>query len=276
MAGHDGTTVAESAGTSTVGKAIEVLDLVHTFGRPVRFKELEAVSRFPKPTLYRFVQTLTDFGMLNYDSDRNAYSLGLRLVRLAHAAWRHTMIGPVAQPHLAALAGRIGETVYLSRLDAGQCVCLDRGTPDDHAGVFLDDNRVYPSYCTAVGKAMLAFLSPGALKVVLTQQSFHPMTEATITDPDVLCGQLEQVRRQGYAIEDEEHMRGILAVGVPITSPSGKLLGGLGVHASDRRVDLAKLKSHVPEIQSAANDIARDVADWRFPESDNNNSTSGK
>ena len=73
-------------GDGTVGKAIKVLDLVASFGRPVRFSEVLQKSDFPKPTLYRFIQSLTNQNMLSYDADRQTYAPGLRLLRLAHAA----------------------------------------------------------------------------------------------------------------------------------------------------------------------------------------------
>ena len=72
----------------TVGKAVEVLDRVATFGRPVRFTELLDGSPFPKATLYRLLQTLTSQGMLAYDDDRQTYAPGLRQVRLAHPPGR--------------------------------------------------------------------------------------------------------------------------------------------------------------------------------------------
>lgn len=265
----------ETGGVSTVGKAIEILDLVYEFGRPVRFKELEAASRFPKPTLYRFVQTLTDHGMLSFDQDRSTYFLGVHLVRLAHAAWRHSMIAPVAHPHLRALACRIGESVNLSKLDGGQCVTLDRGSPDDLAGMFFDVNRVYPSYCTAVGKAMLACLPEEDLDRALALQSFHKLARNTITDVTALRSELDRVRERGYAIEDEEHVRGILAVAVPILTPRGNLLGGLGIHAPDRRTNLDTLEGHLPDMQETAGKIARDAADWHFPEADNPTKSTG-
>ena len=73
-------------GDGTVGKALDVLDMVAAVGHPVRFSELLTVSAYPKATLYRLIQTLTHQGMLAYDSDRQTYALGVRLVRLAHAA----------------------------------------------------------------------------------------------------------------------------------------------------------------------------------------------
>ena len=105
------------ASGGTVGKALDVLDRVAEFNRPVRFVELLAASPYPKGTLYRLMQTLTREGMLVFDPDRQSYSLGVRLVRLAHAAWRTSSLAPIAHPHLDALAAETGETVHLAQLD---------------------------------------------------------------------------------------------------------------------------------------------------------------
>lgn len=256
----------DAEATGTVGKALGLLDAVAAFGRPVRFSEVQAVSGMPKATLARLLQTLTSEGMLRYDSDRRVYLMGLRLVRLAQVAWRDFSIAPVARPHLRALAKRIGEAVYLSKLDNGQCVCLDRGAPDELSAVFPALERVYPSYCTAVGKAMLACLPQDELGRALAQQSFHAKTDFTITDAAALRTELQMVLDRGYATEIEEHVRGIIAVAVPILTSGGALLGGLGVHAPDRRTDLEMLKTYLPDLQDTAAAIARDAADLSFPE----------
>lgn len=259
--------VEEPGGVSTVGKALEILDLISEIGRPVRFKELELASRFPKPTLYRFVQTLTDHGMLNFDPDRNVYFLGIRLVRLAHAAWRQSILTTVAQPHLDELAQDLGESVYLSKLDGGHCVWLARGSPTGPTDMFMEPNRVFASYCTGVGKAMLAHLHGEDLDRALAQQSYHPFTNATIGDEATLVAEFPTTRKNGYATEIEEHVRGILCVAVPILSTGGQLLGGLGIHAPDRRTDMNTLRGFVPDMQATARRIATDAEIWSFPES---------
>ena len=71
-----------ASGDGTVGKALEVLDQIAAFGRPVRFAELQGGSVFPKATLYRLVQTLTHQGLLAFDPDRQTYAPGVRLVRV--------------------------------------------------------------------------------------------------------------------------------------------------------------------------------------------------
>lgn len=256
----------DTEATGTVAKALGVLDVVARLGRPVRASEIQAASDLPRGTLYRFLQTLTDQNMLSYDPDRRVYFLGVRLVRLAQVAWQSFQIAPVARPHLDVLARRIGVAVYLSKLDGGQCVSLDRGTPDVIAGVYQDVDRVYPAYCTAVGKAMLAHLPDEARENALTMQSYHPMTDATITDAASLRTELDLTRDRGFAVEDGEHVRGIISVAVPILSAGGALLGGLGVHAGDRLTDVDTLRTFIPDLQASAAAIARDAAEWRFPD----------
>src|SRR6056297_2934502 len=123
--GEDRMAGAQS-GDGTVGKALEVLDQVAAFGRPVRFSELLEQSVFPKATLYRFVQTLTNQSMLAYDPDRQTYAPGVRLVRLAHAAWAQSSLAPIARPHLDRLAAATGETLHLAQMERGQVLYVDK------------------------------------------------------------------------------------------------------------------------------------------------------
>ena len=117
---------ASDSGDGTVGKALAVLDTVASFGRPVRFGELLADSPYPKATLYRLMQVLTKQAMLSYDPERQTYAPGLRLVRLAHAAWQNASLAPVARPYLEALSAEVGETVHLAQLDGGQVLYVDK------------------------------------------------------------------------------------------------------------------------------------------------------
>ena len=114
------------AGDGTVGKALDVLDMVAAAGQPVRFTELLATSAYPKATLYRLLQTLTHQGMLAYDPDRQLYSLGVRLVRLAHAVWSTSSLAPIARPYLDELSAETGETIHLAQMDNGQVLYVDK------------------------------------------------------------------------------------------------------------------------------------------------------
>ena len=253
-------------GDGTVGKALSVLDQVAAFGRPVRFVELIAASPFPKATLYRFVQTLTNQGMLSFDPDRATYAPGVRLVRLAHAAWAQSSLAPVARPYLDALSESLGETIHLAQLDHAQVLYVDKRSAARPLEMFSDAGKIGPAYCTGVGKTMLAFMENGATDDIVEQQSFHRFTPNTLADAVALRAELAEIRENGYGFDREEHEPGIICIAVPILSDSGRVLGGLSVTSSTDRTNLAGLERLVPEIQETAKQIAREASAWRFPD----------
>lgn len=252
----------------TVGKALGVLDAVAAFGRPVRFGDLLASSTLPKATLYRLVQTLTSQGMLAFDPERGTYAPGLRLVRLAHAAWAASSLAPVARPHLDALVAAAGETVHLAQLDGGHVLYVDKRRGPRAPPMYAEAGKVGPAYCTGVGKAMLAFLPGPARDAALAQQSWHRFTPATIAGPAAMEAELDAVRAAGCAFDREEHEPGIRCVAVPILSEGGRALGAVSVTvtgpapADGGDGDLLR---HLPHLRRAAEGIAGALRDWRFP-----------
>ena len=247
-----------SSGDGTVGKALEVLDKVAAVGRPVRFSELLAESTHPKATLYRLLQTLVSQGMLAYDERQQTYSLGIRLVRLAHAAWRQSSIAPIARPFVSALSEAVGETVHLAQLDSGQVLYVDKRNPTNAIDMFSQAGKVGPAYCTGVGKALMAFLEPAELDHVLKKQSFYRYTPALRAD-------LEKIREEGLSYDREEHEPGIICIAAPILSSRGRPVGALSVTTSTQRKGLDQLLEARPALLDAASKIAAAVEDWQFP-----------
>lgn len=262
--GAEGASAA--AGDGTVGKALDVLDMVAQAGRPVRFAELLATSPFPKATLYRFLQVLVHQGMLAHDPGPGTYALGLRLVRLAHDAWAQSSLAPLARPHLDALSARLGETIHLAQLDQGQVLYVDKRNAARPVELFSSAGKVGPAYCTGVGKAMLAHLPGPALESAIARQSFHRFTAQTLASPEALRAELVAIRARGFAFDREEHEPGIICVALPILSAGGRVLGALSVTSTTARTELEALQGLVPEIRETVARIAAEAESWRFPE----------
>ena len=258
--------MAEGGGEGTVGKALEVLEAVAAHGRPVRFAELQPGSPFPKATLYRLLQTLTQQGMLRHDPEGGHYSLGLRLVRLAHSAWATATLAPIARPWLDRLAQETGETVHLAQLDQGQVLYIDKRHASRPVAMYSGAGKVGPAYCTGVGKAMLAHLPPPALAEALTRQSFHRFTPATLDSPDRLCAELAVIRAKGHALDREEHEPGIICCAVPILAQGGRVIGALSLTSTTLRSTLAALEARAPDLTAMAAEIAKAAETWQFPE----------
>ncbi|MDO5612319.1 MAG: IclR family transcriptional regulator [Paracoccus sp. (in: a-proteobacteria)] len=250
----------------TVGRALAVLDLVAEFDRPVRFAELLPPSGLPKATLYRFLQVLTRQDMLFFDEDRQTYAPGIRLVRLAHAAWACSSLAPLARDVLDRLADDLGQTVHLAQLDNGAVLYVDKRNAAQPVEMFSQSGKVGPAYCTGVGKAMLAYLPDDRLAEAISRQSFHRHTPNTLTTPDDLRADLARIRERGYALDDQEHEAGIACIAAPILSGSGRMLGALSVTTTTATTSRSGLLALAGPVIAAARDIGEIAGAWRFPE----------
>lgn len=250
----------------TVGKALDVLDLVADFGRPVRFSEVLARSEYPKATLYRLLQTLTRQRLLAFDPDTGVYAIGVRLVKLAHAAWQQASLAPVARPHIDRLAAQVGETIHLAQLDNGQVLYIDKRNAKQPVEMFSQAGRIGPAYCTGVGKAMMAWLPEDELSKTISQQSFHRFTDHTIMDAEALRRELREIRLRGHGHDREEHEPGIICIAMPVLSEAGRVLGGVSVTTTTARKTLSDLDAIAPLLRATVEAISEEAQAWRFPD----------
>ena len=255
----------EARSDGTVGKALDLLDLVARAPSPLRFSDIQAQSPHPKATLHRLLQTLVSQGMLSYDTESHTYSLGLRLVQFAHRAWSQSSLAPHARPFVDALARRTGETVHLAQMVSGQVLYIDKRNARDPVEMFSQAGKIGPGYCTGVGKAILAFMGEAERDLAIAQQSFHRYTPHTLTTRAALSADLKEIHDAGIAFDREEHEPGIICIAAPILTCRGNVLGALSVTTTTARHKLGELLDWKPALQSTANEIAKAAEAWRFP-----------
>ena len=250
----------------TVAKALLLLDLFAQEGQPMRFRTLLEKSPYPKATTYRLLQVLTKQSMVQYLPENQTYALGNRLVRLAHAAWQQSSLAPIARPILDDLSRKLRLTIHLAQLDNGQVLYVDKRNTNQPLTIFSTTGKIGPAYCTGIGKAMLAFMPENDWDELLALQSYRRFTENTITTSTRLKEELERIRNEGVAFDQEEHEPGIICIAVPICSTRGRVLGGLSVTAQTGNTSLTHLGSLRPILFNAATGIGAAVEDWFFPE----------
>lgn len=250
----------------TVGKALHVLDLVAEKMRPVRFNDVLSESPYPKATLYRLLQTLTNQGMLTHDCETQTYAPGIRLVRLAHSAWRQSSLAPVARPFLDRLSEKLGETIHLAQLEEGRVLYVDKRNARLPVGMYSQAGKSGPGYCTGVGKAMMAYLPDEERLRAVKQQSFFKHTEKTLTNEAALLSELDEIRASGIAYDREEHEPGIICIAAPIRNSSGRILGALSITTTLQIRSLVELDAFKPALLQTATEIAEAAENWQFPD----------
>lgn len=233
-----------------------VLEEVARIGVPVTPTEVNSTLGLPKPTIHRLFATLEDEGFLQKDIDGRAYSPGRRLRAMATGVLSSLRIRAARLAVLRKLSETIGETCNIALPDRDSMIYLERVETEWPLRIQLPVGTTVPFYCTASGKMYLSTLPKTHLSRYVTSEELEPNTPNTITSSDTLIGEIDTVRGQGYAIDAEEFMLGMIAVAVPILDGNDRLVATLSFHAPTVRFTVEKALTFLPNLHGAAKDLS--------------------
>ena len=242
------------AGAAALAKGLGALDIIAESSKPLRFTDLQRLTRLPKPTLARILKTLAAYRLVRQDEALGAYTLGNRFLELTHRVWDTFDLVAAAMPELERLFAELGETVALCRLDGGHVLYLDERSGGG-LGVLVDVGRRVPLHCTASGKALLAFQEPAFARMLTDRIEFERYTPATLTDAQALQADLTLTRARGYAVSFEEHLPGVNSVAAPIAGRDGVPLGVLVALGPASRLNASEIHPAGRELMAAARRI---------------------
>jgi DNA-binding IclR family transcriptional regulator len=190
----------------------------------VSYSEIVATLDLPKSTVHRILKDLTELGYLNFNPETKKYFGSLHLAALGAEVMAHFKLRDHVRPHLLEMHRETEFTTNMGILDGTMGVFLEKIESRDFGiKLFSEIGKTFPLHCTGLGKALLAFSSEDTVNRLL-EHPFQALTEKTITDPDVFRRELALIRKQGYALDDEEITRGIMCVAAPIFGLRGELV----------------------------------------------------
>jgi DNA-binding IclR family transcriptional regulator len=216
----------------TIERVSSILDILAQWVQGISIRELSSAIGLPKGTTHRLLSSLSYFGYVRQDSKTRNYFLGLKFVELGQTLLSQLDLRKEAEPFLRDLAERTNETIHLVILDRTEIVYIDKVETDQNPSGLKMASRIglrNPAYSSAVGKMILAHFSEEELQSFFKEKSLVRRTENTITDPIQLREHLKTVRKQGYAVDDEENEKGIRCVAAPIYNETGKTVAAISI-----------------------------------------------
>jgi IclR family transcriptional regulator, KDG regulon repressor len=223
----------------TIERASLILDILGQSPEGMSIRDLSDRIRLPKGTTHRLLSSLSYFDYVRQDTKTRNYFLGFKLVDLGNLLLSQLDMRKEAEPFLRALAERTKETVHLVILDQNEVVYLDKLEFHHATSGLRMASRVgsrNPAHSCAVGKVLLAYLPEKALEIMTEEKGLAKRTGNTITDFNQLKDHLELVRKQGYAVDDEENERGIRCVGAPVFNEGGRAVAAISISGPAFRV----------------------------------------
>jgi DNA-binding IclR family transcriptional regulator len=240
---------------SSVGTAITLLKSFSEDEAELGVSNLARRLGVSKSTVHRLAMTLVSGGLLEQNPENGKYALGIGLFHLGALVRRRMNISSEARPYLFQLREMTRETVTLAVMD-GIDIMYVYNLESPHAIRMRADIGIRkPSYCTAEGLAMLAFM-PGEVLDRVLAGDMEPRTQKTNTNPAILRQKLVEVRRQGYALEDEQSEVGMRSIAAPIRDGAGKIAGAVGVAGPLNRMSNSVVKEFAPSVLKIAGTIS--------------------
>jgi len=210
-------------------------------------------------TCYRILQALVQEGFLTQDPESTAYSLGISFIRLGEVARQTIDLRRIALPYVEKLAKLWGETTNVDVLDNNLNVDTVLHIPSSFLVASIPHYAFpLPPHCTSTGKALLAYMDANSLERVLSK-GLESKTIRTITDREMLSGELTKIRSQGYATNIEELEIGLIALGAPIFDASGKAVAAISMGGPTTRISENLLPEIAESLMEAAQKISAEL-----------------
>lgn len=245
----------QSGFIQSVDRALSILEVFAQDKPEVGVTEISKGLGLNKSTAFGLLTTLERRGYVEQNPENGRYRLGLKILDLYFAKMAGFDIVSIAHPVLVSLSSQLGETVHLAVYDRGEVVYIDKVEADNALRIASYVGKRNPSYCTGVGKCLLAYQPAGEIDRVLGA-GLEGRTPRTITDPGILRAELASIRSRNRAKDDEEFVLGLVCAAAPIRGPDGAVCAAVSVSAPTIRSSLERFALFESAVDAAAASIS--------------------
>jgi DNA-binding IclR family transcriptional regulator len=248
---------------ASVQHALDILNLFEGSRAELGNNEIARMLGMDPSTAAGLVYTLKLNNYLDQNPDTRKYRLGMRLAERASVLLDQLDLRKIAAPTLEKLREWSGESVNLAIRDHGEVVYIERLFGHHSLGIRSELGKRGHLHSTALGKVLLAHASPEECQAVLSNYEFIPVTPKTITNPQDFQAELQRVRDQGYAVDEEENELGGRCLAAAVFDVSGRPVAALSISVPIQRLPHEKIPRYGMKIKEAAMEISRNIGYFR-------------
>lgn len=234
----------------SLAKGLRILTLLSQGTGGMGTTELAGHLGVDKSSASRLLHTLARYGFAEQDPLTSRFSLGPQVLTLGRHLLNRIPLRDHARPYLHELVTQTGECAHVAILANGQALYIDQAESPAMLRVKSEIGTLSPLHCTALGKVFLAF---GSVPIPADLISY---TQRTVVDPASLHAQIEQIRRRGYAVDDEEYNYGVRCVAAPVYDHDRQLVGAIGISGPAGRLPLETIEHFGAIVATTAQNLS--------------------
>ncbi|MEO6983297.1 MAG: IclR family transcriptional regulator C-terminal domain-containing protein [Edaphobacter sp.] len=218
--------------------------------------QLSVKTGLSRAAVRRCLYTLTKLGFAGAE-DGTRYSLRPRMLTLSHTYTTSNTLSTAAQPIIERMSAALHESFSVATLDGEDIVYIARSSVSRVMSVDLHIGSRLPAYCTSMGRVLLAYLPTDQLEQYLSRVTLVPHTTRTVNSMEKLRLLLRHVRRNGYALCDQEYEVGLRSLAVPVYAPSGRVVATLNLSGNAPRISILDMQTrYLSHLRNAANELS--------------------
>ena len=236
----------------SLDRGLQLLLVFEDRGPDLSLGQLSQALDLPKSTVHRLIATLCARGFMEQVKSTGNYRLGLRLHGLGARTVVARTLTSEAEPFLRSLLEKHGETVSISVLDEDETVIIDKMESELAMRVTSQIGKRNPVHCSGSGKVLLAFAHPDTREKIISRITLTRHTDKTITCREALRGHLEEIRKRGYAVDDEEIQEDQICLSAPVWNHEASACAAITISGPAGRIRAKGLEAIAASIVDAA------------------------
>lgn len=242
----------------SIDRAVAILECFTEENKELRLGEIADRLDLNKSTVHGIVSTLKYHGFISQNEETQKYKLGIRFIEFGDFVSNSINIRKAAKPIIDEVCLKIQETVQIAMLDGIDVLWIDKSESTKSIKITTKIGSRLPAYTTADGKVVLCYKDKEKLKDYLPKK-IPKYTKNTITNKTVFMKRLEEIKKDGYAIDNEEFVEGLICVAAPIFDHEGKVRFSLSTTGPAFRMNKERVKELIVIIKEAADEISRRI-----------------
>lgn len=246
-----------SSSNRSTEKALAIIEILAASRTPMRLLDIAKILNYNQSTTLRFLTSLINSGYVGQEDDSQKYYLTYKISRIANKLNQQQDIPRITHPYLVRLSELYSESACISVEQQFQMVYVDVATGNNQILLSMQQiGGTSPMHCTGNGKLLLTTFDDAKIDQLISKVGLKQFTKNTITTKEALLKELDQVRKNGWAMDNEECEIGVRCIAYPIRNYTGNIIAGLSVTGPINRMQESRITQKQPEMQRIAEEIS--------------------
>ncbi|MGF6376322.1 IclR family KDG regulon transcriptional repressor [Clostridiales Family XIII bacterium PM5-7] len=250
--------MSEDKSVQSIERALDIIEAVATEQKGLGLTEISGKVDLHKSTAYRIISTMVKRGYLDKTTDNN-YKIGLKLIEAVSCYINSLELQTEARPFVAQITAKLGLTSHLGILDGDKVVYIEKMDVVSTVRMYSQIGLRMHAYCSSLGKCLLSNYSKDEIDTIMKDCGFIKFTPNTISSLDQLHQEIAKVRKQAWAMDDEEYEIGHRCIGAPIYDYRGDIIAAISASGDKHVLTDDRIEEVAEYVKMTALEISKDM-----------------